>query len=316
MLSLPELQIVQKIIYDPMSPKEQRREAESRLDQFQKLDGSWHIHIQYLQTPQVDDSLLFLLCIGLDRIIWRVWSTLSTTDQEGIINTIIQILVTRFATLPSFVRSKIEQILATICKNNVSFNILFQLTQYCEQSSLSPLIGISAFRTVLDEVLGNDMRVASDRKSVLTKIASDISSQLLNMACNLCVQNIQNGSGDCESLLTSLALIKVIVSKIPVGQHINTATLYLLYSIAELSATSPSYKTTSLSAVEALTELMSKRYIPTHTSLASTPVDYSPSTAGRNASVAVLIEMVAKAVNLIKLYWYECLCYSSLFYCL
>lgn len=304
MLSLQELQVAQKLIYDPTSQRDQRREAESRLDQFQKMEGSWQIHIQYLQTPQVDDPLLFLLCIGLDRIIWRVWPTLSRPDQEGIINTIIQILVTRFATLPSFVRSKIEQILATICKNSVSFNILFQLIQYCEQTSLSPLIGISAFRTVLDEVLGNDMRVASDRKTMLSKMASDVSPQLLNMGCNLCVQNIQAGSGDCESLLTSLALIKVIISKIPVGQHINTSTLYLLYSIAELSASSPSYKTTSLSAVEALTELMSKRYIPTHSSLASTPVDYSPSTAGRHASVAVLIEMVAKAVSLIKLYWY------------
>lgn len=175
MLSLQELQVAQKLIYDPTSQRDQRREAESRLDQFQKMEGSWQIHIQYLQTPQVDDPLLFLLCIGLDRIIWRVWPTLSRPDQEGIINTIIQILVTRFATLPSFVRSKIEQILATICKNSVSFNILFQLIQYCEQTSLSPLIGISAFRTVLDEVLGNDMRVASDRKTMLSKMASDVS---------------------------------------------------------------------------------------------------------------------------------------------
>lgn len=302
MISIIELQDIQKIIYNPKSSHKDRSLAEAKLDNLENAPGSWRIFLHLL--PNVDDQSLFLICLSLNKVIWRTWSGLQEAEQSAISQTVIELLVRKFFSLQLYARSKLEQVLATICKIQVSYNVLFKLLDHCDQSTLQGrLIPASAFRTTLDEVLGVDSRVAPKDRTYLGKSAFDISPQLTVLACQICVESIQTetfpSSGassniHSECLSTSLQMLKVIVTKVPVGPHITLDVLHLLFAVAELSASSPnptaSHNQASLSAVETLTELMTKRYIPNEH-------------GGKDALVAVLLDMVAKAVVLIKKHW-------------
>jgi hypothetical protein len=294
MFTIEDLQYIRNIIYDPSSTYESRQEAERKLEAFQNIEGSWSYHIQLLNS--VDDQLLFLLCIGLQKIIWKMWNRLQLHERELIISTIIQLYLSRFFQLPLYARSKLEQTLSTICKVNKSYQVIFQLIEKSEQMQLNQIIGVSTFRTVLDDVLGNDSRLSPNDRNILSKLAFEIAPQLIVLPCQLCVQLLQTSINESEELLTSLQLIKVILAKVSVGPHVNLDVLNLLFSIAELSATKPlNFSNASLIAVEALTEFMSKRYVPSMSGA-------TPNTVRENTA-AVLVELVSKAASLLQLYW-------------
>ena len=291
MLTNQDLQSILRVIYDPNTPHESRVQAEHRLDTFQNLEGSWKIHIDLI-TSERDEQMLFMLCFGLNKILWKSWSTISEPNHDMIASVMINFLIERFNNLPLYARSKVEQVIATLCKNYVSYDVGFKLVNACNNSPNSHIISISVFRTILEESLSNDTRLSPDKRSKLSKDALDIAPQLVSLACNACVTAIQ--SCEYNVLTTSLNLLKIIISKIPIGPHVNNETLNLLFSIAELASTSTNFNEPSLNAVEALSEFMNKRYIP-------------PSSDGslqaKEAIASVLVDLVSKAVNLIRKYW-------------
>ena len=304
MLNHQDLQIILRIIYDPNTPHESRKEAENKLNSFQNLQDSWKIHVDLITTlsnsPSIgsgggsgaDEQMLFLLCFGLNKILWKNWPNLSSNAHESISQSMIQLLMDRFHKLPLYARSKVEQVIATICKNSVSYDIGFQLVNTCNNSSLSPIIAISAFRTILEEVLTNDNRIRPDNRLKLSKDAYEIAPQLVSMTCNACVTAVQ--SNDTSALTICLNLLKVIISKIQIGPHINNETLNLLFMISELAANSSVFNEPSLNAVEVLSEFMCRRYIPP---------DVQGGVHAKEAVASALVDLVAKAVNLIRKYW-------------
>ena len=335
MLSNHELQSIQSIIFNANSSNEARKAAELQLERFCEQPDAWKIHINLLQTA--DTNNIFLLCIGLNKILWKSWSLLTIDEIKYISESLIILLVNKFETLPTYSRSKIEQLLSTICKNTISYDVLFQLIQYCDNLSKSSntnststytnrLIGISASRTILDDALGPDSRLSPDKRTMLTNIAStQLVSYLINTSCQACIDiiNIQSTNTthihtpiETDTLETSIQLIKVIISKVPLGQHIDENTLNLLFAVAELSATTTNnnthtyiqYKQASLFAIETLTEFMSKRYLPANgagtTAGSGNNGTGLPSNSNREYMTGILLGLVAKAVNLIKVYWY------------
>ena len=354
MLSNHELQSIQSTIFNPNSSNEARKAAELQLERFCEQPDAWKIHINLLQTA--DTNNIFLLCIGLNKLLWKIWSILTIEEIKYISESLIILLVNKFETLPAYSRSKIEQLLSTICKNTISYDVLFQLIQYCDNLSKSShttatnttstytnrLIGISASRTILDDVLGPDSRLSPDKRTILTNIAStQLVSYLINISCQACIDiiNIQSThtthihtSIKTDTLETSIQLIKVVISKVPLGQHVDENTLNLLFAIAELSATTIittntnnssnthtyiPYKQASLLAIETITEFMSKRYLPANRTAGTatgtgnngagtsgTAGNGLPSNSNREYMTGILLSLVAKAVNLIKVYWY------------
>ena len=295
-ITLSDLHALQRVIYDPTSSQHARQLAESKLDELQQIENSWRIHIELIQAAQDDFNIAFLLYIGLNKVIWKVWHCLPPEDQNSIKITLIQVLIAKFFQMPPFLKSKIEQIISTICKNMLSYEIIFQIIQHCEANSLNSIIGLSVFYTTFDDVLGFDSRVSNINKDILLQSAHSIAPQLISMCNSICSHHFHNAANkivavstsDNDTLIVAVNLIKVIIAKLPVtGNLIQPETLHILFSIAELSARSNVYTASSLSALEALTEYMCKKFIPGE---------------NKEASNAVLVELVAKAVSLVKLY--------------
>jgi hypothetical protein len=169
------------------------------------------------------------------------------------------------------------------------------------------LTGLSAMKTVLENVLGDDPKVDALLKAAFTAETNSILSPLTNLACTACVTSMQQAPGE-QSLRTmtiGLDLLKVIVSKLQIGGHISLDVLDLLFSIAETganhSANSP-YLDVALSAMEILTEIMYKRYIPTGTAASSSSSSSSSTASRHDQGVKILMHLVTKTINLLKRY--------------
>jgi predicted metal-dependent TIM-barrel fold hydrolase len=135
--------------------------------------------------------------------------------------------------------------------------------------------------------------MSNDKRLLLSKLAVEIAPQLVLLSSSTCLEILQQNQHETTALMTSLQLLKVIISKIPIGNHLNMDVLYMLLSIVEVSATSQDYLLASLNAVEILTEFMSKRFIPTGHS------------NGDKESVAnTLVGLVTKAVHILSQYRY------------
>jgi hypothetical protein len=326
-LSVEELQILVATICNPSTDQGTRQAAERRLQELQNEEGSWRAHIQLLGA--VEDTLLFFLCLGLQRIVWKQWSSMNVGDHEIISQALVTLLATKSASMPLFARSKAELVLAAVCINSYSFSPVLQLVE-----SVDPQIvfaGISALRTILEEVYQIDSRIAPASREVLIKAANEIIGPATQLACNVCQSSLQGNLGCSPSLLAAIALLKVIIGKAEIAAHITPDVLNLLFVIAQLGANSgTNYVEASVRAVGVLTDLMGRRYIPRGivpspaVFVNNTPSPLSPGsvhrvgpTAGPNGSRSplpfsptpakdvgadVLVDLVVKAINLLQTY--------------
>jgi hypothetical protein len=330
-LSVEELQVLVATICNPATDQGTRAAAERRLQELQNEAGSWRVHVQLLLSIE-EDTLLFFLCLGLQRIVWKHWNAMDVGDQDVIVRAIVTLLAGKSHSLPFFVRSKAELVLAAICINSYSFAPVLQLIESGDQQVL--FAGISSLRTVLEEVYQVDSRITPSSREVLIKAANEIVGPATQLACNVCQSCIQSGSGCTPSLLVSIALLKVIVGKADIGPHISPDVLNLLFIVAQLAATEQlnnvNYVEASVKAVGVLTDLMNRRYIPKGTTPSpgsrvpvSSPSPLSPGSfarAGPGAGASgsrsplpftppikdvgadVLVDLVVKAINLLQTY--------------
>lgn len=75
-------------------------------------------------------------------------------------------------TLSQFVRSKMEQVLAAICAVSASLSPVLSIVVELNQPGFE--YGISALRTVFEEVLKDDTRLLPSQKTILFEAASEV----------------------------------------------------------------------------------------------------------------------------------------------
>jgi hypothetical protein len=160
-------------------------------------------------------------------------------------------------------------------------------------------------RTVLELVLFDDPQLYPEYKSTLLSAVSDIVTPLTNLACGACSSAVQAAEGSAEqkaqTVGAALELLKVIIGKLQIGPHVTTDVIELLFSVAQLGAADPSSTSSSsgapidaavleraaLSAIEVLTEVMSKKYLP-------------PSRGADTGSTLLLVSILEKSAALLK----------------
>ena len=293
MLTLEELQRLVAAICDPTSSREVRGAAERRLNELQSEPGAWSTHVALL--PVVDDqNLFFFICLGLERILWKIWPSLSVEDQQVIAAAIVGVLREKSLLLNSFARNKAEQVLGVICQSSYSLEpVLSLVTAATDPNALT---GISSLKTCLEEILGRNPRISPERKVVMVRAAAEIASPATTLACNILNLSVQASTGDTDILVTSIQLLKLILGKMQIGPHVTPDVLHILFAVAELGAAEgaagQAYAQSSITALEALTEFMSQRYIPRDTA------------TGVDVGGALLVELVAKSVGLLQRYRY------------
>jgi hypothetical protein len=284
----------------------------------QSEENSWVAHVQLL--PVVEDTLIFFLCLGLQRIIWKQWNVMSVESHEAILNSVISILVRTTSPLTLFARSKAELVLAAICQNSYSFEPTLKLLEIANQQNI--FAGVSAMRTIIEEVFQVDPRISPPCRTVLIKEANNIALPITTLACQICISSIQSQSGSSPTLIAALLLLRAVVGKMDIGPHISPESLNLLFAIAELGAGAESSKEgshgsgmassfidASVKAVNVLTELMARRYVPRAT--VAMAGSSSAAAVGKDVGADLLVDLVVKAINLLQKYRYA---YFVLYY--
>lgn len=271
-------------ICDAGSAKETRTAAEARLLQLQSEPGAWQSHLQLLITV-VDGNLLFFLCIGLQRILWKNWSSLTTSEKQMIIAGVAQALREKHESLPPFARNKAEQVLAVICQCSFSLDPVLQLVVPVDQPGAST--GVSCLKTVFEEILGTNKKISPDKRLIMVQAATAVASAATQLAANVIQLSAQANTGDTAILISAVELMKIVMGKLPIGAHISPDILNLLFNLAELVITSPSFGQSSVKAVEALTEFTTQKCIP-----------LGPS--GVDIGGMLLVELAAKAIGLLQ----------------
>ena len=314
MLSVEELQVLVATICNSTTDRSIRSAAERRLQELQSEAGSWRAHIQLLDV--VEDTLLFFVCLGLQRIIWKQWNSMDVSDQDAIVTTVVNVIARKSAIIPLFARSKLELVLSAICQNSYSFDPVLQLIEAHDQQIV--FAGISALRTILEEVFQVDPRLSPSSREVLIKSVNTIVAPATTLACSVCQACVDARTGSVPSLTIALSLLKVICGKVELGPHISPEMLNLLFTIAELGAVSDNEGGSSLTsgaaavsfvdpavkAVGVLSELMSRRYIPraTVTQALASSSSVLLSIPGKDIGAEILVDLVVKAINLLQKY--------------
>lgn len=167
--SFEEFESLVQIVCNRTSSVQVRQNAEQRMSEIQNDDSSWHILLNFLTVT--DDSLLFFIGQGLTGIAWRSFSKLDPQEQNIFTEAITQTLVER-KDISTFARSKIEQVLAAICASSCSLNPVTSMVVDITQPGFD--VGISALRTVFEEVLKDDPRIPPDHHKALLESSAEV----------------------------------------------------------------------------------------------------------------------------------------------
>ena len=326
--------LIEKIC-NASSPPQIRAQAEQRLMEILSDRNAWKNYANFLF--QANDTMCFFICIGMQRMVWKHWRNISMEDRMLLNQTVVQALSGRPQMQP-FAKSKLEQVLATICANSCSIEPALGLLTEAENPAV--VTGLSAMRTVLELILSEDPQLFPEYRPTLQSAVQDILVPLTNLACNACNislsaasnslaasnSNAISGSTDEQrstTIMVSLELLKVIITKLQIGPHVTSSVIDLLFTIAELGAAAAANNNNNtnaanlnraaLSAIEVLTEIMSKRYLPPSPSNVAAvaigggggggiavPITTSSNSATTNGSLGILMDIVVKTVSLLK----------------
>lgn len=207
--------------------------------------------------------------------------------------------------MQNFAKSKLEQVLATICVNACSLEPVLGLL--VEASHPEARTGLSCIRTVLDLILSDDPKLISDHKATLLTATQHLLTPLTNLACSACSLALQAPSTENNALMViALEVMKILTSKLQIGGHITSDVINLLFTIAELGADqSSAFHASAVSSMEILTEIMSKRYLPPSLSVPSNNMlssSFQHSAKKDTNSMDMLLDIVVKSVSLLKNY--------------
>eukprot|EP01031_Cornospumella_fuschlensis_P032094 gene32094-38813_t len=238
--------------------------------------------------------------------------------------------LTQRSNLQAFAINKIEQVIAVVCIQTVSLGPVVSLLQDTQSILNNPVRakqGLSLVYTVFDSILSEDMKIDKKLAKQLQEVAQTIVSPLTNLSCSVCSSIITIlhalrsnqaastnplSSLELNNLLVGLKVLKIMISKLPLGSHVSMDVLNLIYTIVEMGGsrvgTSPNSITGSvaegtassreidqvleqggLMCIEILMEVMTKRYIP---------VDPSVKEMGANQ---VIVQLAMKTIHLLKM---------------
>jgi hypothetical protein len=227
--ALDELRsLVAAVMHASSGSQEQRAAAERRLLAIQKDESRWRLHLQVLYAAESD--VVFFLAQGLRQFVWSHWRELSAVDKEFLTRGVVE-CIRRPAELTVYGRSKLEQILSSICVMSGSLDPVLGLVVEAPQPGVE--LGASALRTVLEEVLGEDSKVSSDQRKALVATALNVAVPAAALACQICDGVRASGAADSPLLMTAVDLLRVLVGKLPIGPHLNASVLHTLCSLAE-----------------------------------------------------------------------------------
>lgn len=329
-------------ICSPSIALDDRKHAEDRLLQLLSDLNTWKYYCS--QLSQADDTNIFFISVGLQRLIWKNYRVINNEDKLYLIQTILQVLVHNYShsdsnndcnsvsncnsggnsnKLQAFTQSKLEQLLVTVCCTSVTIEPITSLL--VEPSSPTAIVGVCCIRTLLELVLSDEPKLLYEQKEELTLLIKNILVPLINLIGNNCsyiLNNYTNNNhtisnsdshGDSNDMkerfllmIRSLEALQLIIVKLPIGNHITSDVIQLLFTISELACNSDShsnssevYEQVSLLSIDILTEIMGKRYLP-----------FNDNSNGDNG-MKILLEIMVKVISLLKnyrysIYYYNC----------
>ena len=232
-----------------------------------------------------DDTVLFFMCKGMQKYLWKSWSISDSAQidsiQQRLQSQVMNVLYTRSLALQPFARSKVEQLLGTFCILSLSLDSITAVITAITSSSGSSdgcdnvKVCLSILRTCFEDILNTNSKISPEKSKTLNKIIEDLTPQLVNFTVASMIiggprpnVSIADVVKDEQLLLMAIEFLKVAIAKVRVGPHLSNDLLNLLFILAENTATFSNGRTTSSTpspavvAVEALSELMSKNYLP------------------------------------------------------
>lgn len=285
---LEELRILSKEVCNTAIDRATREKAEKRLLEIQNNDESWQVLLE--MVPYCENELLFYIAQGLLNSVRRTWVNLSEQETNYFTSIILRTLTTR-SDISKYVRSKIEQILGSICVSSASLTPVLQLIS--GENSTNMDYGLSAFRTTLEMVFDSMNRIAPEEQQSLLKQVQDIAMPMTNLIADIC-RNTSTAPQEQSKLLLAVDLLNILVAKIPVGSHITMDVLNLLLSMVERGAMrsasgegpSASAHLQAMRATDVLVELMGKKYLPRN--------------GNEDTSGDVLVELLKRVVQILR----------------
>lgn len=111
-----------------------REGAERKILEIQRSPDTWKIYIELLQNAE--DSILFFIGQGLKYAALKYWHHLSPSEQKLFTDKVLYCLLTRGTSLMAYSKSKIEQVVSTICiqRGSVSTVLDFLNASSCTQT--------------------------------------------------------------------------------------------------------------------------------------------------------------------------------------
>jgi hypothetical protein len=227
--ALEELRsLVVAVMHVPSGSQEQRAAAERRLLALQKDESRWRLHLQVLYLA--DSDVVFFIAQGLRQFVWSHWRELSLADKEYLTQGVVE-CIRRPSDLTIYGRSKLEQILSSVCIMSGTLDPVLGLVVEASQPGVE--VGASALRTVLEEVLSEDNKLSADQRKALVAAASSVAVPAATLACQICHGIRASGAPDGPLIMTAIDLLRVLVSKLPIGPHLSASVLQTLCSLAE-----------------------------------------------------------------------------------
>lgn len=221
---------------------------------------------------------MYALGKGLQQYVQRSWQSLQPNEQTSFYSCLRDTLLNR--QLARFSRSKVEQVVASICLAATSLQPALELVTD-DYSSPQFAVGISLCRTVFDALLGDNCEASPDVREVLMQHITSVAASFTSLICTLFASSGASTTDDAVRGIC-LELLVVLVCKLPVGGHLSFSVLHCLTSIIEQPGIPTPHK---LLAVESLTDVMGKRYIPRD--------------EGRDSGGEVLLSLVVNTVSML-----------------
>ena len=281
---------------------EERCSSEVKMTLIIEQPGALDAFLDGLYTTE--DTVFFFICLGLQRIFWKRFGQLDQNQQSRVIHVLSECLTIRGAginighgsNLQAFARRKLEQVMACVCAQLGTLfpvvNVLQTLSSGHKSGALSSDIdseaemrrlvsSLSLLRTILEETLNlADPRLTPQQLQAAQVAAEGMVIPATSLACSTIQRfmgNLQDASTECGIAASSarqhhIALIslsidtlKVILAKLPIGPHISTDVLHLLFALARVGARlDTQLEVLANSALECLQELMAKRFVPSN----------------------------------------------------
>ncbi|RYG95525.1 hypothetical protein EON65_55845, partial [archaeon] len=235
-------------ICNPQSSHPTRQQAEQTLLQLFSNRQSYPSYLSLCYSAS--DNVVFFVCLGLQRLLWRQWQYLSGDEINTISHTMLSTLTQR-NNLQAFAINKAEQVIAVVCIQTVSLSPVVSLLQDTQSILNNPLRakqGLSLVYTVFDSILSEDMKIDKKLAKRLQEVAQTIVPPLTNLSCSVCSnvisilhahrnnKSVQHNpasplsSLELNNLLVGLKVLKIVISKLPLGAHVSMDVLNLIYT--------------------------------------------------------------------------------------